>query len=295
MKKRLTAWLLVLCMALSLLPGTAFAAEGGGSGKATITYDLNDDMSHYQLQLKTDSGQAPDNQPGAVWQGRPFAGWVTATGGTPQYTDGEILYAKWLGGFEVTLHFDDTTQDVYTAELSGKLSDANLGHIDDDIEQYSKDKNKAFDGWYTDKDTWKEPFELTAGTNIKADVELYARWVDVYTITFKYNNNTTRDLPLKTGRGGTLTEEPVEPVFTGYTFGGWYIKTGPDTPGAVPIEEGNLASAVPATPLMVFQSPTRRNTNLLPIRRLRPTGSPPIISPLMPMAVIMGAKTIKRG
>ena len=81
MKKRLTAWLLVLCMALSLLPGTAFAAEGGGDGTVTITYDLNDGISDYQLQLKTTPGQEPANSPGAKWAGRPFAGWSSDKAG----------------------------------------------------------------------------------------------------------------------------------------------------------------------------------------------------------------------
>ena len=65
MKKRLPAWLLVFCMALSLLPGTAFAAEGGGDdGEITIYYDLNDGgKSPYLLEMKTTPGQEPPINP----------------------------------------------------------------------------------------------------------------------------------------------------------------------------------------------------------------------------------------
>ena len=95
MKKRLTAWLLVLCMALSLLPGTAFAAEGGGDdGEITIYYDLNDGgKSPYLLEMKTTPGQEPPINPGAVWQGRPFAGWAGDRAGckAADISDGAVL------------------------------------------------------------------------------------------------------------------------------------------------------------------------------------------------------------
>lgn len=168
MMKRLTAWLLVLCMTLSLLPGTAFAASGGGDddGLITITYDLNDGKSGYQLQLKTTPGKEPANEPGAVRAGRPFTGWTMDEGGqvAADYSKSTTLYAQWLSGYEVTIDFKEalsgTTTKKYKTDNNGKLNADNLAEIETIIKDFEDIGRYAFDGWYMkyESGTFSQPF-----------------------------------------------------------------------------------------------------------------------------------------
>ena len=288
MKKRLTAWLLVFCMALSLLPGTAFAAENTGSGDGTtsgsgssgdgsagsgtdsstsddstssgvgsaiITYDLNDG-SPYTLQLHTNPGVKPDNQPGAIRKGMPFKGWSPNPDGgeVPQYNDGEILYAQWTSGYTVTFDFGTAKGELPTTPApnlttktndASKLDEAYITYIEGlvkDIED--KDGvNLAFDGWY-DEDGKKVDLHDTIN---KDGTTLTAHWIDVYTITFTYGNGD-QAVKLKTGAGGKLLhpEQLIDPPkFDGNTFGGWYIvlsgTTDPGKKDAVEIPKGSLS------------------------------------------------------
>lgn len=277
MKKRLTAWLLVFCMALSLLPGTAFAAEGGGDGTVTITYDLNDGISDYQLQLKTTPGQEPANSPGAKWAGRPFAGWSSDKAGkvAPDYNKDTTLYAQWLSGYKVTLDFGiakietitlpagssivlDNGLLVLNTNDAGMVEPADLADIQKIIEgiEKTKDNYLAFGGWYTDQ-AFRNPFDLsdTIETN---GIKLYAKWVDVYKVILNYDYHAgatgtiisgKESATIKTNGEGKLsdtsingipTSELVSPTVEGYSFGGWYILAMETNQGGL-IEAGSLA------------------------------------------------------
>ena len=263
MMKRLTAWLLVLCMTLSLLPGTAFAASGGG--EVTITYDLNDGKSSYQLQLKTTTGNEPDNKPGAKWAGRPFAGWSSDPKQNikPDYSKDTTLYAMWKSGYSVTINYG-SDPDVsgapaptdYKTESNGKLSTDDVAEINKTVDDFERLGTYAFAGWYLDPDFKKEFGEIT-GTIENDNTTLYAKWVPIYTITFTYNNSPdgpTKPNPeipdqiIRTTTGGVLIAVPPAPTYTDdpYTFDGWYIlderRADPTKPlrNALPIIDGNL-------------------------------------------------------
>ena len=266
MKKRLTAWLLVFCMTLSLLPGTAFAAEntGSGDGTVTITYDLNDGISDYQLQLKTTPGKAPVNEPSAKWAGRPFITWTSDKGGQvmADYSKDTTLYAKWGNGYTVKVHYGPGSitslpaDKDFTTEHTGRLPTEALEEINQNISDFERSSSYAFDGWYTeydeDTDTYSKPFGDISGKFEKDGVVLFAKWVPIYTITFKYNNPA--DNPeidpqiIKTKKGGILQEMPPKPTYEDdpYTFDGWYILADQVNPAAtslrdaVEITSGNL-------------------------------------------------------
>ena len=239
MMKRLTAWLLVLCMTLSLLPGTAFAASGGGDddGLITITYDLNDGKSGYQLQLKTTPGKEPANEPGAVRAGRPFTGWTMDEGGqvAADYSKSTTLYAQWLSGYEVTIDFKEalsgTTTKNYKTDNNGKLNADNLAEIETIIKDFEDIGRYAFDGWYMkyESGTFSQPFGDITNTIEKNGTTLYAKWIPVYQLKFKYNNPNdtegTPDFGTVTKTGGTLKDLPSAPTYKDdpYTFDGWYI------------------------------------------------------------------------
>lgn len=241
MKKRLTAWLLVFCMTLSLLPGTAFAAEntGSGDGTVTITYDLNDNISDYQLQLTTTAGHEPANQPRAKWAGRPFLTWTSDRAGQVKadYSKDTTLYAQWQSGYKVTIEInpDDKipngpklTKKEFTTENNGKLNADDVADINRVVQEFERGGKYAFDGWYTDKDCTK-PFGDITGTITENGATLYAKWIPIYHIKFIYNNpnatDGTSDFPTITKSGGTVKDIPAPPTYKNdpYTFEGWYI------------------------------------------------------------------------
>ena len=270
MKKRLTAWLLVFCMALSLLPGTAFAAEGGGDGTVTITYDLNDGISDYQLQLKTTAGHEPANQPSAKWAGRPFLTWTSDKAGQVKadYSKDTTLYAQWQSGYKVTIDLNPTSEagfptaphsGIYTTENNGKLSAEDVADLNKLIKDFEELGQYTLEGWYTEYDpatkTFSKPFGDISGTITKNDTKLYAKWMPIYHITFIYHNipvggstPETDDAHVVTTTGGVLKELPKEPTYSDdpYTFEGWYIEE--TVPGkfrdAVDIPDGSTLKAL---------------------------------------------------
>lgn len=85
----------------------------------------------------------------------------------------------------------------------------------------------AFDGWYTDAEFTDE---FTSESKVKADVKLYAKWIDTLDITFNSNGGTNVD-PQSILPASTVTR-PANPskasvtndnhTVTVYTFEGWY-------------------------------------------------------------------------
>lgn len=271
MMKRLTAWLLVLCMTLSLLPGTAFAASGGGDddGLITVYYDLNDGgKSTYRLKMKTKEGEEPRINPGAVWAGRPFAGWMGDRAGSTaaEFKDGAVLYANWQSGYELTLNFMEGDVDnvitspssPYTTDNNGKLKERDLAAIDNLIAKVESLGKYSFEGWYVaekkgeyEKDDLFTK-QLTTDTVIPANgFKLYAKWASIYTINFDYDmtgkaQSGQSNPPIETTTGGVLSKMPKTPAFKddGYDFEAWYILEDPNNPNSLPgaelITEGQL-------------------------------------------------------
>ena len=265
MMKRLTAWLLVLCMTLSLLPGTAFAASGGGDddGLITVYYDLNDGgKSTYRLKMKTKEGEEPRINPGAVWAGRPFAGWMGDRAGSTaaEFKDGAVLYANWQSGYELTLDFNEPenspTSLTYTTDNNGKLKERDLAAIDNQIAKVESLGKYSFEGWYVaekkgeyEKDDLFTK-QLTTDTVIPANgFKLYAKWASIYTINFDYDmtgkaESGQSNPPIETTTGGVLSKMPKTPAFKddGYDFEAWYIieEVEYSLPGSKPITEGQL-------------------------------------------------------
>lgn len=265
MMKRLTAWLLVLCMTLSLLPGTAFAASGGGDddGLITVYYDLNDGgKSTYRLKMKTKEGEEPRINPGAVWAGRPFAGWMGDRAGSTaaEFKDGAVLYANWQSGYELTLDFNvpenSPTSLTYTTDNNGKLKERDLAAIDNQIAKVESLGKYSFEGWYVaekkgeyEKDDLFTK-QLTTDTVIPANgFKLYAKWASIYTINFDYDmtgkaESGQSNPPIETTTGGVLSKMPKTPAFKddGYDFEAWYIIEDVEysLPGSKPITEGQL-------------------------------------------------------
>jgi uncharacterized protein (TIGR02145 family)/uncharacterized repeat protein (TIGR02543 family) len=76
-----------------------------------------------------------------------------------------------------------------------------------------------FDGWYRDPETAVEEVDLPM--TVTSDVALYAKWVQVYTVTFDPNGGTVDKTSGVTNANGRLASLPT-PARSGYTFEGWY-------------------------------------------------------------------------
>jgi uncharacterized repeat protein (TIGR02543 family) len=81
--------------------------------------------------------------------------------------------------------------------------------------------NYIFGGWYTAQNGGGSAF--TAGTTITSDLTAYAKWIDLYTVTFDADGGSPATQTRTVIDGGTLgTNTPSAPTKTGYTFDGWY-------------------------------------------------------------------------
>ena len=81
----------------------------------------------------------------------------------------------------------------------------------------------TFDGWYTSSDegtTLETEFDFTAP--ITSDITLYAKWLELYTITYELNGGENKTNNPASYNVETETITLAEPTKTGYTFDGWY-------------------------------------------------------------------------
>ena len=131
--------------------------------------------------------------------------------------------------------------NTYTVHFDG--NGATGGSMDD--EPFSYDETKAltanafektgfaFDGWATNATEgaviYKDKVSVrNLTTNDNATVNLYARWAQKYTVTFREDEKFTATTPEKDGilkieyvvSGGSATP-PSDPAHTGYRFNGW--------------------------------------------------------------------------
>ncbi len=78
----------------------------------------------------------------------------------------------------------------------------------------------AFDGWYTDDETFLNEFDFDNTTMGTSDITLYAKWVvGAYTMSFDTNGGSYVS-PLAQNAGTDITA-PSSPSRTGYTFAYW--------------------------------------------------------------------------
>ena len=75
-----------------------------------------------------------------------------------------------------------------------------------------------FTGWYTDAAATEE---YDFGSEVTADLTLYAGWLAMVTVTFDYNYPAAAPVVAKVAKGGTVTA-PDAPKRDGFLFSGWY-------------------------------------------------------------------------
>lgn len=145
-----------------------------------------------------------------------FQGWYTTVECSTTFdfstpiTGDTTVYAKWVKKPIVNFNANGhgTAPASQTVELNGKA----VKPADPTAEGY------VFRGWYT---TAACTTEFDFNTPIAADTTLYAKWDEIYTVTFNVGGHGTAPTPQKVENGGKATK-PENPTAKGWRFDGWY-------------------------------------------------------------------------
>ncbi len=136
---------------------------------------------------------------------------------TGDILDTEIIidnfYVRQVEKFDVTFHLNDGSgaSTTESADFDGNIT---LPTPD------AKDGYK-FGGWYEEEECVNE----FAGTGITADTEAFAKWIEVYTVTFETMGGSAID-PIDTDEIERSITLPTSPTKYRYQFVDWY--TTPD-------------------------------------------------------------------
>lgn len=182
-------------------PIVSFNANGHGTAPARQTVELN--------------GKAVKPADPTA-EGYVFRGWYTTAACTTEFdfntpiTADTTLYAKWNETYTVTFNVGDhgTAPTAQTVENGGKATKP----------ENPTAKGWRFDGWYTDERyTARYDFDKA----VTANTTLYAKWTQLFTLTFETNGGTKID-SVEAPDGSLVYLGSYKPTKSGYYFVGWY-------------------------------------------------------------------------
>ncbi len=152
-----------------------------------------------------------------------FAGWFTAANGgsavnvnsTVSITGDTAVFAHWTIEYKVSFNANggSSVADQWVA-YNGFAT----------VPSAPTKASYRFDGWYSDAEL-SEEFNFSE-TRITSSTTLYAKWTQVFTVTFNVQDHGTAPADLTNVASGNTIAAPTEPNATGYTFGGWYKESG---------------------------------------------------------------------
>lgn len=181
----------------------------------------------YRVVFQTAYGTAPAEQKVALngkatkpadptATGYIFKGWYTSQLYTAEFdfntpiAADTTLYAKWNETYTVTFNVGDhgTAPTAQTVENGGKATKP----------ENPTAKGWRFDGWYTDERfTARYDFDKA----VTANTTLYAKWTQLFTLTFETNGGTKID-SVEAPDGSLVYLGSYKPTKSGYYFVGWY-------------------------------------------------------------------------
>lgn len=162
-----------------------------------------------------------------TFTGYTFGGWYIDAGCTDgkefdfendTVTANATLYANWTVT-KYTVAFDTQGgSEIASAEVE------HGGKVKKPATDPTK-TNQAFAGWYADAEC-NTLFDFETETITEENVTIYAKWVDLVTITFDSKGGST--VTAMTVGSGLKITEPTRPTQAGKAFLGWYL-TDPET------------------------------------------------------------------
>ena len=182
-------------------PIVSFNKNGHGTAPASQTVELN--------------GKATKPADPTA-EGYVFRGWYTTAACTTEFdfntpiAADTTLYAKWNETYTVTFNVGDhgTAPTAQTVENGGKATKP----------ENPTAKGWRFDGWYTDERyTARYDFDKA----VTANTTLYAKWTQLFTLTFETNGGTKID-SVEAPDGSLVYLGSYKPTKSGYYFVGWY-------------------------------------------------------------------------
>lgn len=112
--------------------------------------------------------------------------------------------------FIVTLHNDSDIREEEVNKGQSITLDNNLSK-----------QNYSFKGWYESEDFVGNPLNTTYTPN--DDIDLYAKWIRTYTVTFDTRGGNNIDNIRGVEEGSQINLDDYIPERAGYIFDGWYI------------------------------------------------------------------------
>ena len=182
-------------------PIVSFNKNGHGTAPASQTVELN--------------GKATKPADPTA-EGYVFRGWYTTAACTTEFdfntpiAADTTLYAKWNETYTVTFNVGrhGTAPTAQTVENGGKATKP----------ENPTAKGWRFDGWYTDERyTARYDFDKA----VTANTTLYAKWTQLFTLTFETNGGTKID-SVEAPDGSLVYLGSYKPTKSGYYFVGWY-------------------------------------------------------------------------
>ena len=212
--------------------------------KATITYDLNGGTGETCAETTLTKGEEfvlCDQTP--TKDGYTFAGWSDGTktyaaGSLATVSESTTFYATWTPN-TITITWYQNYNDCPESETSTYIYDSEEIEMPEDPTR----EGYKFTGWYTAPTSGEVRIDNVGGTNKPtANVTYYARWAQLFTVTFMASGQNYVVQEYKYLSGDNL-ELPVENpsaanyACDGYIFEGW-------TDVEKPIEDATTRSLV---------------------------------------------------
>ncbi len=176
----------------------------------TVTFRNGDNVTREQVE----SGATVTRPNNPSKDGHRFLGWYLNNieyDFTTPITGNLVLEAKWvLKTYQVTFNTNGGS-----AVVSASIQDGEK--VTRPVNNPTKD-NCVFDGWYADSDCVTE-FDFNQAIT-SAEI-VYAKWLNVYHLTFVKNNNEP-DVVVEVVEGRTA-QAPAAPSKDGHRFLGWYL------------------------------------------------------------------------
>jgi uncharacterized protein (TIGR02145 family)/uncharacterized repeat protein (TIGR02543 family) len=185
----------------------------------TITFNANSGTVS-PTSGTTGEGGRLTSLPTPTRTGYTFNGWYTTSTGSTQVTTSTAfsasatIYAQWtLYAYTITFNANSGTVSPTSGttgvdkRLTSLPTPTRTGYI--------------FVGWYT---ATTGGTEVTDSREYSANTTIYARWVNIYTVTFNANGGTVSPTSGTTDADKRLASLPT-PTRTGYNFNGWYTAT----------------------------------------------------------------------
>lgn len=194
----------------ALLAVSEASINVGTAKPCTVKFIDGQATIHTDTVSRGDIVQKPEVSPKTDWV---FDGWYTAPDGGGDLWDFDnntvdkdiTLYANWLDA--VTVTFGGTTNPPVTVGKGTPVEEPE----DPEREGYE------FDGWFADA-AYTKPWDFN--TPINEDTTIYAKWKQMFTVTFKGPDGI--DVPDQPVVEGGKATEPEDPDLKGPKFGGWF-------------------------------------------------------------------------